>query len=196
VCIRAPILPGNSPSCSRRRATPIGDILAFNDADVFGYAGRYKGGAVRDALFSIPKKSPTIADPRGATGHKKEKKEKKGKNEKKEKKRERKAANADKAESPVAAMRLKYHWVKKCPPEIAAMAIAGKTLFAAGVTEGSDPKLLAFTIEDGQLLSESPLPATPVFGGMAVAQSRLYLTFKDGSVLCLEPTKLSEYKGR
>jgi outer membrane protein assembly factor BamB len=90
--------------------------------------------------------------------------------------------------------------MEKCPLEIAALAIAGKVLFAAGTSEDGNlfaadapedrnPKLLAYAIEDGQPLSELPLPAPPAFNGMAVAQSRLYLTLKDGSILCLEPAK-------
>ena len=168
--------------------TPTGDILAFNDTDVFGYAGRFKGGKIKDALFSIAKKSQAIGDPHDATTHKKDKQ---GKNDKKDKKRDRKAGKADDAVQQAPVAELKYNWVKKCPLEIAAMAIAGKVLLAAGATEGSDPKLLAFAIEDGRLLSELPLPAPPAFDGMAVAQSRLYLTLKDGSILCLEPAELS-----
>jgi hypothetical protein len=155
--------------------TPTGDILAFNDTDVFGYAGSFKGGRIKDALFSIPNNPLTVGDRQGP------------RTSKKEKKRDRKAGKADDAVQPAPAAQLKYNWMKTCRPEIAAMAIAGKVLFAAGATEGSDPKLLAYAIEDGQLLSELPLPAPPAFDGMAVAQARLYVTLKDGSILCLEP---------
>jgi len=147
--------------------TPTGTIMAFNDTDVLGYSGRFKGGTIKDALFSIPK-------------------------------------------TPQAPAQLKYNWTKKCPIEMDAMAVAGKVLFAAGATADSNPellaaagevlfaagaaadsnpKLLAYTIEDGQLLSELPLPAPPAFNGMAVGQSRLYLTLKDGSIVCLAPAK-------
>jgi len=83
--------------------------------------------------------------------------------------------------------RLKYNWIKNGPLQIDALAAAGKVLFAAATSEGSNFKLLSYAIEDGRLLSELPLPAAPNFDGIAVAQSRLYLTLKDGSVLCLEP---------
>jgi hypothetical protein len=168
--------------------TPTGDILAFNNTDIFGYAGRFKGGKIKDALFSIAKNPQSIGDPHGAA---KQKKDKQDKNDKKDNKRARKAGKADDAVQQAPVAELTYNWVKKCPLEIAAMAIAGKVLFAAAAAEGSDPKLLACAIEDGRLLSELPLPAAPAFNGMAVAQSRLYLTLKDGSVLCLEPTTLS-----
>jgi hypothetical protein len=163
--------------------TPTGDILAFNETDVFGYAGRFKGGNLKDALFSIPRNPQTVDDPRGAAAPRKDKKDKK------DTKPERKTAAADNAEPQAPAAQLKYNWVKKCPLEIAAMAIAGKVLFAAGAAEDGNPKLLAWAIEEGRLLSEVPLPAAPAFEGLAIAQSRLYLTLTDGSVLCLEPAK-------
>jgi hypothetical protein len=166
--------------------TATGDILAFNDSDVFGYAGRYKGGTIKDVLFSIAKAPQTVADPRGAAPHNKDKKDNKVK---KEKKRERKAQEAETTESPAATLQLKYNWMNRCSAEIAALALAGKVMFAAGTTEDANGKLLACSIEDGRLLSEVPLPAAPTFDGMAVAQSRLYLTLADGSVLCLEPAK-------
>jgi len=156
--------------------TPTGDILAFNDTDVFGYASDYKGGRLKNILFSIPKDSETVDDRRGPRTNKKPKK------------RDRKTGNVDDAEQqqPPSAQ-LKYNWIEKCSTEIAAVAVAGKFLLGAGATEGSDPKLLVYAIEDGGFLSEAPLPAPPAFDGMAVAQSRLYLTLTDGSVLCLEP---------
>ncbi|MFZ5833024.1 MAG: PQQ-binding-like beta-propeller repeat protein [Planctomycetota bacterium] len=157
--------------------TPTGDILAFNDTHVFGYAGDYKGGRLKDSLFSIPK-TPQIEDdgqvPRTS---------------RKERKRDRKAAEPDGAVQEASAAQLKYDWMKKCPLEITAMAVAGKVLFADGCTEVGNPELLAYAIEDGRLLSEVALPAPPAFDGMAAAQSRLYLTLKDGSVLCLEPAE-------
>jgi outer membrane protein assembly factor BamB len=157
--------------------TPTGDILAITDTHVFGYAGDYKGGTINHVLFSIPKCPETVNAPQGATTHKKEKK------------RDRKAAKPDDAEQQAPVAQLKYDWMKKCPLEIAAMAVAGEVLFAAGAMQGSDPKLLARAIEDGRLLSEAPLPAPPAFDGMAAAQSRIYLTLEDGSVLCLEAAK-------
>ena len=158
--------------------TPTGDILALNDTDVFGYAGAAKGAKVKNAVFSIPANPQAIGDPRGATARERDRKDRK---------REKKAGTTEDTESPAAAMRLKYNWMQACPTEVAAIALAGKVLFVAGATEDGNPKLLAYAIEDGRLLSELPLPAPPVFDGMAVARARLYLTLKDGSVLCLEP---------
>jgi len=160
--------------------TPTGDILALNDTDVFGYAGAVKGGKVKNAVFSIPANPQAIGDPHGATAREKDRKDKK---------REKKAETTEDTESPAAAMQLKYNWMQASPTEVAAIALAGKVLFVAGATEDGNPKLLAYAIEDGRLLSELPLPAPPVFDGMAVARARLYLTLKDGSVLCLESAK-------
>lgn len=155
--------------------TATGDILAFNNAEVFGYAGDFKGGGVKHALFSIPKSPETSGGPRDTTM------QDKGKGRKR---RARKSGDADQ-DRPAA--RLKYNWIKNCPLRIDAMAVAANVIFAAGSSEGSDTKLLAYAVEDGAPLSELPLPAAPRFDGMTIAQSRLYLALKDGSVLCLVP---------
>ena len=155
--------------------TPTGDILTVNDTHVFGYAGDYKGGRIKNTLFSIPKNPQTVDEPQVP------------RTTKTKKKRGRRGEKADDSVPQVPTAQLRYDWMKKSPLEVAAMAVAGKVLFAAGAAEGSKPKLLACAIDDGRLLSELPLPAAPAFDGMAVAQSRLYLTLTDGSVLCLEP---------
>jgi len=64
--------------------------------------------------------------------------------------------------------------------EIAAMVLAGDTLFLAGI-KGS---LLAFGAADGKQLVERDLPA-PIWDGMIAAYQRLYVTTKDGRILCL-----------
>mgnify|MGYP000741864582 CR=1 FL=1 len=58
-----------------------------------------------------------------------------------------------------------------------AEAIAGKR----------GPKLIAVNKHDGSKLSETELPAPPVFDGMAVANGRLYLSTKIGKVVCIGP---------
>ncbi|MBI4658653.1 MAG: PQQ-binding-like beta-propeller repeat protein [Verrucomicrobia bacterium] len=45
-------------------------------------------------------------------------------------------------------------------------------------------KLLAVSMKDGKLLHEIALKAPPVWDGMAIAQSRVYLATLDGRVLC------------
>ena len=47
-----------------------------------------------------------------------------------------------------------------------------------------DCKLWAFSAGDGKKLSELAIPAEPVFDGLAAAGGRLYLSTKDGKLLC------------
>jgi hypothetical protein len=44
---------------------------------------------------------------------------------------------------------------------------------------------VAVAVEDGAIKSEFDLPAAPVLDGMASAGGRLYLSLKDGTVICL-----------
>jgi hypothetical protein len=92
--------------------TPTGDILAFNDTDVFGYSGNFKGGTLKNTVFSINRDPRTVGDYKGQSASKKEKK------------RKEKAGEADVAEQPAPAIQLKYNWVKSCPLEVEAMALA------------------------------------------------------------------------
>ena len=151
--------------------TPTGDILAFNETDVLGYSGAFKGGKIKNAIFSINKNPPINGNVKGPALSKKEKK------------RAKQSGESDAAGQ--AENRLKYNWVKNCPLEIVAMAIAGDVLFAAGAMASGPTKLLAYAIEDGQLLSESPLPAPPVFDGLSAADGGLYLSLTDGQVIRL-----------
>jgi len=89
-------------------------------------------------------------------------------------------------------------WSIPIPVRARAMVLAGKTLFLAGppdVVPAEDPygalegrkgaTLCAVSAVDGRKLAEHPLPAPPVFDGMAAAGGQLYLSTIDGSVLCL-----------
>ncbi|MHC4354110.1 MAG: outer membrane protein assembly factor BamB family protein, partial [Planctomycetota bacterium] len=91
----------------------------------------------------------------------------------------------------------KDHWAIRVPVRITAMVLAGRTLFAAGsddVLYPDDPwaayegrkggKLMAFSIADGEKLSEHQLPAAPVFDGMAAAYGRIYLSARGGKLIC------------
>jgi hypothetical protein len=75
------------------------------------------------------------------------------------------------------------------------MVLAGDTLFIAGppasalrsisAYEGSEgAKLCAVSAADGKMRAEYPLDATPVFDGLAAARGRLYLSTRDGRLLC------------
>jgi outer membrane protein assembly factor BamB len=64
--------------------------------------------------------------------------------------------------------------------EVAAMVLAGDRLFLAGRNGG----LAVLDAADGSQKGEYDLPA-PVWDGMIAAGGRLYVTTKEGRVLCL-----------
>ncbi|NOX56894.1 MAG: PQQ-binding-like beta-propeller repeat protein, partial [Planctomycetes bacterium] len=97
-------------------------------------------------------------------------------------------------------------WSRRVSVLVRAMVLADRTVFVAGPqdplrrvphepsevdqlakalesTQGG--RLLAVSLEDGQVLSERPLSSPPVFDGMAAAYGQLYLTTRDGRVVCL-----------
>ncbi|MHC4641336.1 MAG: outer membrane protein assembly factor BamB family protein [Planctomycetota bacterium] len=89
-------------------------------------------------------------------------------------------------------------WRRWMPVRIRAMVKAGDTLFVAGAPDVFDPKdpyaafearkgakVVAVSAKDGKKLSETPLEYPPVFDGMIAANGQLYLSTKNGSVLCL-----------
>jgi hypothetical protein len=89
-----------------------------------------------------------------------------------------------------------YQWNKKALVQFRAMVLAGDALFAAGWRdsvkifeknpyEENDSVLMVVSSADGEVISECPLDAEPVFDGMAAAYGKLFLSLKDGSVLCL-----------
>ena len=89
-------------------------------------------------------------------------------------------------------------WFKWVPVRMRAMVKAGSHLFVAGapdVLKPGDPMaafegrsgavLRAHSARDGSTLAEHALNAPPVFDGLIAAQGRLYLSLRDGTVLCL-----------
>jgi len=90
----------------------------------------------------------------------------------------------------------KSHWSEPVPIHVRAMVLAGDTLFAAGAgpapgkapeTQGISPTplLLAISATDGSELARHPIPAAPVFNGMAAARGGLFLTLETGQLLCM-----------
>ncbi len=88
-------------------------------------------------------------------------------------------------------------WSIQVPVRIQAMVVAGETLFVAGTPDVVDPDdpwaamdgrkgglLWAVSTTDGKRLAEYKLDSPPVFDGMAAANGRLYISTKDGSVVC------------
>lgn len=81
---------------------------------------------------------------------------------------------------------------------VRAMVKAGELLFAAGPPDEYDPDnpyapfegkkgavLAVVRAADGEQLSETQLDCPPVFDGMIAAGEKLYVSLKDGSLLCL-----------
>ena len=88
------------------------------------------------------------------------------------------------------------HWTKTLPIQVRAMALADKVLFVAGSRgvggnvpagrkEGSVFLLMAISASDGAELAQYRLDSSPVLDGMAAAYGRLYLSLKNGQLLCM-----------
>ena len=90
-------------------------------------------------------------------------------------------------------------WQKWVPIRIRAMVLAGENLFVAGPPDVLDPKdplaalqdrssamLWVLSASDGRKLAEYKLKSSPVFDGMIAAEGRLYISTKDGRVICFE----------
>ena len=96
-------------------------------------------------------------------------------------------------------------WEMNVPLQIRAMVLAGRVLFlagwrdAVGIAEGTgvalgdeskedlEAVLWAVSSDDGQKLAEYELASQPAFDGLVAAGGRLYLSLKNGTVLCMGP---------
>jgi len=89
-------------------------------------------------------------------------------------------------------------WTQWLPVRMRAMVKAGDTLFVAGAPDVFDPQdpfagfedrkgalVVAVSADDGKKLSEARLDYPPVFDGMIAAGGRLFVSLRDGSVVCL-----------
>ncbi|MFQ6035045.1 MAG: PQQ-binding-like beta-propeller repeat protein [Sedimentisphaerales bacterium] len=87
-------------------------------------------------------------------------------------------------------------WTKSVPIQVRAMVLADKVLFVAGpLTDTGDTLeerdedhralLIAVSTSDGTELARYQLDSSPVFDGMAAAYGRLYLSLRNGRILCL-----------
>jgi hypothetical protein len=67
--------------------------------------------------------------------------------------------------------------------------VAGPSADAVTGPQAPDEKqgnlLIAVSASDGTELAQYKLDSCPVFDGMAVAYGQLYVSMKDGSLLCL-----------
>jgi len=107
--------------------------------------------------------------------------------------------------------KVKYHWSKQIPLVVRAMVLADTTLFLAGPPEvrragtpdlisGDAQGLTAFeekkgatlyvvSAADGEKLTEYKLDSPPVFDGMIAANQRLFISTRDGCLLCMGEKK-------
>ncbi len=94
-------------------------------------------------------------------------------------------------------------WARASDLQVRAMVLAREAIFVAGWRdavavqektgrpldpENPDPRpcvLRTIAAADGKTIAEIKLDCEPVFDGMAAAHGRLFLSLKDGSVLCL-----------
>lgn len=90
-----------------------------------------------------------------------------------------------------------FHWWKRVPIMAWGMLKAGDHLFLAGPRGEGLPSqaaldgktkasLLVLSAETGETTAEFPLPAAPVWDGMAAANGALFLSLANGEVTCLK----------
>ncbi|MCP4262552.1 MAG: PQQ-binding-like beta-propeller repeat protein [Planctomycetes bacterium] len=88
-----------------------------------------------------------------------------------------------------------HEWNRKASIQYRAMVLADDVLFGAGWKDSekifaqephskNDSVLVVMSAAYGKVLGEYSLEAEPVFDGMAAAYGKLYLSLKDGSVVC------------
>ncbi len=95
-----------------------------------------------------------------------------------------------------------HNWTVKLPFQARAMLLAGNTLFVGGwPDDGTTTELYAaragerpghlwvFSADTGQKIAEQELESSPVFDGMAAADGRLFVSLKNGKVVCLGETE-------
>lgn len=104
------------------------------------------------------------------------------------------AWNDEQIFSPVAVVRRgngETVWEPKFPRthQVEAMALASNAVVFAGRVKAADGASTGFltvlSASDGKTLQEMALPALPAFDGLAIACDRLYVSLRDGSLLCL-----------
>jgi outer membrane protein assembly factor BamB len=176
---------------------PSGRILSYNEDSVFGFGrdqypkgntGQWRGGE-KYQLFAFDrdpgsKNKGTIQALSGDN-------------------RKKRAASS--------LPTLEYRWTSKVPLLVTAMVIADKTMFIAGppdiirteekMGEGAlklknpqqapaswqgkiGSRLRAVSVNNGKKLAEYKLESKPVWDGMAATNGRLYLSMKNGRILC------------
>jgi outer membrane protein assembly factor BamB len=91
---------------------------------------------------------------------------------------------------------VRFPWWQQLPIQVWAMLQSDEVLFVAGpqgssltsaaaLTGQAEAQLLAISTADGSVLAEWPLPAAPVWDGLAAAGGSLYVALTSGQLLCL-----------
>jgi hypothetical protein len=88
-------------------------------------------------------------------------------------------------------------WQTVIPVRVNAMILADRTLCVAGAPDIADPQdpwgafedrqggvLMLISKEDGQVVAKTELDSSPVYDGMAAAGGKLYLSLRNGSLVC------------
>jgi hypothetical protein len=184
--------------------TPAGRILAFDEDRVYGYARKNHGWRTPLAyhLYAAGQDLVKLSLPKEWT-------------DPAEIERRRQAAKKKKGAPPdPKTHKIDLKWSTDVDVHARALLVAGDTLFLAGPPAVVDEvrayenwgspegdrqlaaqaeaiagkrgaKLVAVNKHDGTTLSETNLPAPPVFDGMIAAQDFLYLATVDGRIVCL-----------
>jgi outer membrane protein assembly factor BamB len=93
----------------------------------------------------------------------------------------------------------KNRWEIKIPVRAAAMLLAKNSLVIAGAPDVADKKdpwaafenrkggvLQIYSKQDGKKTGEVKLDSAPVYDGLAAADGKIFITLKNGSIVCLE----------
>ena len=156
---------------------PAGRLMVFDDTTIYGFgrnfipsgnAGQWRKGEFY-RLFAAAKEPKPLEKKPGQPNNK----------------RRNRAPTS----------RVDYKWSNRVEPEVRAMVLAGDLLFVAGPHGETHKKQAAFegdegislqavSTSDGSILAQYKLDSLPVFDGMAAARGQLYLSTKDGRVLC------------
>ena len=151
---------------------PVSEYLVFDATSVYGvrareamsgYTGMFAPGAEGYQLFAADR-APVLA-------------EKKGKS---------------------VARRPKDRWSISIPVKATSMVLAGDVLHAAGCPDEIHPddpwaayegrkggRLLSISAADGKIVGKYKLTAPPVPDGLAAANGRLYVSQRDGRIVCM-----------
>jgi hypothetical protein len=159
------------------RETPAGRLLTFTDKRQygFGYAPEYYRGSRerKYRLFALNRATQPEQPPGDY----------------------RRASRAYPPRGP-GQFRITYDWSQEVPMLVRAMVLGQEKLFAAGLPPDAQTSASAFSGEDGgrlavvstadgTLLNHYRLDALPAYDGLAAAGDQLFLSLKDGRLLCL-----------